>query len=29
MIFKLDANTPQLPAMGLLAMQAAWLAKRG
>ena len=24
----LDSNTPQLPAMGLLAMQAEWLAKR-
>ncbi|HEY1840808.1 MAG TPA: fumarylacetoacetate hydrolase family protein [Mycobacterium sp.] len=26
---ELDSNTPQLPAMGLLAMQADWLAKHG
>jgi 2-keto-4-pentenoate hydratase/2-oxohepta-3-ene-1,7-dioic acid hydratase in catechol pathway/glyoxylase-like metal-dependent hydrolase (beta-lactamase superfamily II) len=26
---ELDSDTPQLPAMGLLAMQAEWLAKRG
>jgi hypothetical protein len=25
---ELDSDTPQLPAMGLLAMQAEWLAKR-
>jgi len=25
---ELDSSTPQLPAMGLLAMQAEWLAKR-
>lgn len=26
---ELDSATPQVPAMGLLAMQAEWLAKRG